>query len=125
MSSTLMPPRVGGPGTDPDGTCFIVCVLVGAGLRSETGWVVARDQLGRELHPVWPHPKFADSAAVDEWAGSRPEPIEIHDWLDVWTPGILESGRLVVVFPSGGSDDVAIDPGQFAADLQEELDKIE
>lgn len=59
------------------------------------------------------------------WSGSHPELIEIHDWLDEWIPRLLKSGRLVAVFPDFGDDRFAIEPDQFATDLQEELDRIE
>jgi uncharacterized protein DUF2750 len=94
-------------------------------LRSESGWVLGSDGTGRELHPVWPHATYAAGAAVDLWSGSYPERIEIHEWLDEWVPSMLKAGRLVAVFPSAGDDDVAIEPDQFATDLQQELDKIE
>jgi hypothetical protein len=94
-------------------------------LRGDDGWVIGADGHGRELHPVWPHERYAAAAIEGEWDGTRPEPIDIHEWLDKWLPGMVSARRLVAIFPSDQADDAAIDPVEFANDLREELDKLE
>ena len=94
-------------------------------LKGAGGWVLGADGDGRELHPVWPHQRYAEAASQGVWADAHPEPIDIHKWLDTWTPGMKAAGRLVAVFPVDQGDEAAIDPEDFALDLREELDKIE
>ena len=94
-------------------------------LKSPDGWVVGGDDSGRELHPVWPHERYAAAAAIDAWKGTAPAGIEIHEWLEVWTAGMVEAGRLVAVFPTDRGDYTAIDPRAFADDIATELARIE
>jgi hypothetical protein len=45
------------------------------GLRGSGGWVLAADDDGRQLMPIWPHARYAEACAVGEWAvASWPDP---------------------------------------------------
>src|SRR5712692_8026983 len=64
------------------------------GLYLSNGWVIAGDDAGRELFPIWPHPTYATACATGVWAGAEPRPIEVHDFRDKWIPGLLHDNRL-------------------------------
>jgi hypothetical protein len=87
----------------------------------EDKWVLGADDLGRELFPVWPHPRYAEASAIGHWAGSTPAAISLRDWLAKWTPGLSEDKRLVTVFPTDDPNGAAIEPEAFAADLRDYL----
>ena len=93
-------------------------------LKGNDGWALGADAGGRELHPVWPHARYAQAAASGAWAGTRPKSIDIHEWLDRWTTGMIAARRRVAVFPADDADEAAIDPEDFANDLREELEGI-
>lgn len=68
------------------------------GLRSADGWIVGSDDAGREVFPVWPHPRYAEASAIGAWAGTEPGRIALSDWLGAWTKGLASDHRLVAVF---------------------------
>lgn len=96
-------------------------------LRQPGGWVLSATSAGVEIHPVWPHRRFAEVMAIgSDWAGAEPSPICIDEWLGPWTRGMIDAGRSVLVFPVdiveiGG----VIDPQSFADDLRSELALVE
>jgi uncharacterized protein DUF2750 len=94
-------------------------------LAATDGWVLASDDQGRELVPVWPHPRFAIACETREWAGSEPRSIELADWMQKWIPGMLRDGRLVAVFPTPSDTGVVVSPDRLQRDLEEELSLIE
>jgi hypothetical protein len=85
---------------------------------SEQRWVLAADDQGRELFPIWPHPRYAEALAVDNWAGSVPARISLQEWLAKFTPALREDQRLVAVFPTDDPAGAAIEPESFAADMR-------
>jgi len=94
-------------------------------LESSDGWVLGADEAGREFLPVWPHPRYAEASATGDWAGTTPVAIDVRDWLASWTTELVKSSKLVGIFPVDGQPAAAIDPSSFAADLEEELSRIE
>jgi hypothetical protein len=84
-------------------------------------WVLAGDDRGHELIPVWPYGAYAALCAVDAWEGCVPKPIELTGWMERWIPGMYRDGRLVAVFPAPGDRGVVVEPRRLAADLREEL----
>jgi hypothetical protein len=94
-------------------------------LASDRGWVVGADDDGREFVPVWPHPRYAEDEATGDWEDSTPALIDVHDWLDTWTPNLVVDKRLVGVFPVHGQEQAVIEPSEFAADLRDELSLVE
>lgn len=78
-------------------------------LRSDDGWVLAADDEGREIVPVWPHPRYAEACATGAWQGSTPAPIDVHDWLERWTPELVSSSRLVGIFQVDSQPGAAMD----------------
>lgn len=85
---------------------------------SEQRWVLGADDQGRELFPVWPHPRYAEALAVHNWAGSIPARISLREWLAKFTPALREDQRLVAVFPTDDPVGAAIEPESFAADVR-------
>jgi hypothetical protein len=94
-------------------------------LRNEDGWVLASDDSGCELVPVWPHSEYARACANNEWIGTEPYAIDLGAWLDKWTPGMVRDGRKVAVFPSPASKGVVVGPEHLADSIEDELDVIE
>jgi hypothetical protein len=94
-------------------------------LKSADGWVLASDDKGTHLVPVWPAERFAQACADGFWAGSVATPITLGDWLAKWLPGIARDNRQVAVFPTPRSKGALVLPEKFQADLQEELKNYE
>ena len=90
-------------------------------LAGEAGWVLAGDNEGREVVPVWPHARFAAACATGEWADTEPRSIELTNWLEKWIPGMLRDRRFVAVFPTPSDKGVVITPTRLREDLAEEL----
>lgn len=90
-------------------------------LWEQDGWVLASDDQGHELVPVWPHAKYAECCAQGLWYSAVPRPIELDAWIDRWVPGIKRDRRLVAVFPTPSDKGVVVDPDRLAADLKERL----
>jgi len=94
-------------------------------LWQESGWVLAADNEGRQLVPVWPHEKYAELCAHDSWAGCVPRPIELNVWMERWIPGVEREGTLVAVFSTPDCSGVVVEPSRLDADLREELTNYE
>ena len=93
-------------------------------LRGADGWVLASDE-GRELVPIWPHPRYAEACAVGDWAGTEPASISLEDWAADWLTDMESDGRAVSAFPTPDGRTVVVDPAQFSADLEAELENYE
>jgi hypothetical protein len=90
-------------------------------LASDTGWVMAANNEGASVFPVWPHPVYAQACAVEGWAGCMPEAVSLFDWIEIWTPGLLADGHQVGVFPvPNDTRGVVVEPSRLAADLSHE-----
>ena len=94
-------------------------------LRNADGWVLGADDTGREMHPVWPHPRYAEASAIGSWAGTQPGRISIRDWLGPWTEGMTREGKLVAIFPTDQADEAAIAADDLAQAIRVELEKVE
>jgi len=87
------------------------------------GWVLAKDDAGRELVPVWPHQDYAALCAKGEWADHTPKEINLDAWIERWLPGIEGDNRLVAVFPTDENQGVVVDSRRLTSDLEQELEK--
>ncbi len=94
-------------------------------LRGEDGFVLVGDDEGSEYVPVWPHRRYAEACATDEWAGLQPEAIALHDWLEVWIPGMTRDSRSVAVFPLPKGQGVVVSPERLKEDLEGEISLLE
>jgi hypothetical protein len=94
-------------------------------LAGDDGWVLAGDDEGHEVVPVWPHSTYAQQCAKDQWAGSQPKAIDLNAWLEKWTPGMERDGRLIAVFPTPENNGIVVDPSRLKMDLEEERQEME
>lgn len=95
------------------------------GLAGPSGWVLAADDDGQQLMPVWPHARYAAACAAGAWAGAVPEAIPLGRWLEAWLPGLVRDRRGVAVFPVPGGAGVPVEAQRLAADLSEALEQYE
>jgi hypothetical protein len=86
------------------------------------GWVLATDDAGREVVPVWPHQDYASLCANGEWSGHVAKEIDLDAWMDRWLPGIGRDNRLVAIFPTPDDKGAVVDSQRLSADLEEELE---
>jgi hypothetical protein len=94
-------------------------------LASVDGWMLAGDNVGHELVPVWPHPRFAAACAVEQWAGAEPQVITLSAWLAHWLPGILRDQRQIAVFPTPTVQGIVRAADRLKQDLDQELMRYE
>jgi hypothetical protein len=94
-------------------------------LKSAEGWVLMAAGEGLALVPVWPHPRYAQGCAEDEWEGAEPAAIPLDRWLERWTPGMAQDGRHVAVFPIPGGQGVVVYPERLREDLRAECSQYE
>lgn len=95
------------------------------GLRNEDGWVAATDDSGKPALPFWPHPDYATVCATGEWAGTKPTPVEIHEFIEKWLPNMAAECVLVAVFPTPALRGIPVPARQLEDQIREELSQIE
>ena len=93
-------------------------------LEDDAGLAESADDAGRSYVPVWPHSRYAEAAAIGDWAGTKPTPIEIHDWVDD-APGIAEKDGMIAAFPTEGDQGYIVPPLGTKADLEQQLSLYE
>jgi hypothetical protein len=94
------------------------------GLTNAEGWASGfDDETQAETFAVWPHEVYAEASARDVWEGRTPEAIELDEWLNGWTPELIEAGRMVAVFPLPEGVAVPVHPERLAEDLRAELSR--
>lgn len=94
------------------------------GLMAKGTWVIAADEAGTELFPVWSDAIYAEACREAAWAGTQAAPIPLEQWKEKWLPGLERDGRRVAVFPiSGGSSGLGVDPRRLLDDLQAEEER--
>ena len=90
-------------------------------LRSASGWIVASDDDGVGLFPVWSDEAYAQACREGEWAESEPTSIPLEEWRAKWLPELERDGRRVAVFPvRGGVTGVSVDPHRLLEDIDAE-----
>ena len=94
-------------------------------LYGADGWVLASDEAGRPTVPVWPHQRFAQECAVDNWDNTQPKSIDIHLWQTRWTPGMSQDNRMVAVFPLPTNKGIIVSPEKLKIDIDEALAELE
>jgi len=95
------------------------------GLRGPDGWVSASDKTEPLIFPVWPHEPYARMLAVDLWASATPTPIDVHEWVEKWLPGLARDRMKIAVFPTPEGKMVIVDPLQLRSDIEAELARLE
>lgn len=94
-------------------------------LWAEGGWALASDKEGREVVPVWSHPRFASVCTVGAWQGYEPRMINFSAWMERWLPGLVHGRRLVAVFPTPSSRGIVVSPMRLKEDLEKEASLYE
>ena len=94
-------------------------------LEDDAGLAGSADDGGRRYLPVWPHARYAETAATGEWAGTKPGAVEIHEWVDEMLPGIAEKDGMIAAFPTEGDQGYIVPPLGMKADLEQELSLYE
>lgn len=97
------------------------------GLRTSEGWVMVGDDSGKQMIPVWPHERYANACAIDDWADAAPTVIELEAWMTRWLPGMTRDGVQVAVFPVATErmSGVVVLPERLEKDLEAELENYE
>ena len=88
-------------------------------LMNNNGFVLATNDEGTEAVPIWPAPKFAEMCAIQEWSDTQPESIDLEEWLEVWTPGMIKDRRLVAIFPGASSKGMLMQPAELAEAIRD------
>jgi Protein of unknown function (DUF2750) len=91
------------------------------GLHGDDGWVMAEGDDGSTYFPVWPHRRFAEACAGGPWAGEPSRSIDVDEWVEAWTPQLIQDGLRVAVFPSPGDEGTGVSPQRLRRDLAREL----
>ena len=94
------------------------------GLYGDGGWVMAEDDDGRTLFPVWPHPRFAEACATEAWADGTPQAIDIDEWTEAWIPQLSNQGFGIAVFQTPSDRGIAVSPDRIKGDLEDELSQF-
>jgi Protein of unknown function (DUF2750) len=85
------------------------------------GWVLALDEAGRQVIPVWPHQNYAVACSSGDWSGHTAKEIDLDVWIKRWLPGIKKDNRLIAVFPTPDDKGAVVESGRIGADLEEEM----
>jgi hypothetical protein len=91
-------------------------------LKNKDGWVMVSSQEGT-CFPVWPHPKYAEMWATDEWSDCTAELIDMNSWLSKWIPGLTKDKIKVAVFPNRVEQGVVVSPEFMLEALKKEQEK--
>ncbi|MHA6885855.1 DUF2750 domain-containing protein [Ralstonia pseudosolanacearum] len=94
-------------------------------LRSQAGWIAGADDDARRCFPIWPHPRYAEVCAVDEWADNAPTPIDIYAFTAEWLPNMEKDGVILAVFPTPSDKAAFVVPSLFKQLLDEALSEYE
>lgn len=94
-------------------------------LKSAGGWVLAGNQVGQELAPIWSSEVFATACATGPWADAKPVQISLTDWMEKWLPGLERDGRRVAVFPTPEDRGLVVDCQSLKTVLLDEMAKYE
>lgn len=105
-------------------------IKVAADLRSvwglyKDGWALSQDAGGKSYFPVWPAEPYAMQCATSEWAEYEPREIELDDLVEELFPRLTEAGTGLAVFPTPDERGVTPELEVVAADLRQELSRIE
>jgi len=75
--------------------------------------------------PIWPHPRYAQRCAADDWHDAAPAAISIEDFVEEWLPNMAQEELLIAVFPTPSDAAVFVSPLQLQAALRAALDQYE
>jgi Protein of unknown function (DUF2750) len=90
------------------------------GLHGDDGWVIAEGEDGSKYFAVWPHPRFAEACAGGPWADEQPRAIDVDEWVEAWTPKLIEDDLRVAVFQTVEDVGTGVSPERLKSDLERE-----
>ena len=94
------------------------------GLRGDWGWVIAEDDERNQHFPVWPHQRFAQAVATEQWSDGVPDAIDIDEWVEGWLPDLDRDGLRVAVFQTPDDQGVTVSPQRLKSDLDAALEQF-
>lgn len=94
-------------------------------LEGDAGPVSQADEEGSRYVAIWPHRRYAEASAIDEWAGAQPRAIEIHEWVAEWLPRFADEGLMLSAFPTPEGQGYIVPPLGMKTDIEEELSLYE
>lgn len=92
-------------------------------LRNKDGWVLAEDESGLQVIPVWPHERYAQACITQEWQDCITEVIDLKAWMHRWIPGMIKDGRRVAVFSTTDDKGIVVEPVRLQNDLNNECEQ--
>jgi Protein of unknown function (DUF2750)/Phage integrase family len=95
------------------------------GVHGDGGWVMAEDDDGRTLFPVWPHTRFAEACSTEAWADGTPQADRHRRMVDAWIPQLSNQGFGIAVFQTPSDRGVAVPPDRIKRDLEDELSQTQ
>lgn len=95
------------------------------GLWGPDSWVWFKDGKGRELYPVWPKRECVLDWGVDTTAGFVPRRMDLDYCLERWVTAVMNSDRMVAVFPVSGDHGMVISAGRLFYDIKTESEYYE
>lgn len=94
-------------------------------LKQPDGFVTLGDDEGHVCVPLWPHADYAKALASGDWTTCVPVNVDLDSFKEKWLPGLLRDKYFLAVFPTPDQKGVVVSPERLAADLREELAKID
>lgn len=93
-------------------------------LADADGWVSLSAD-GEECFPVWPHPDYAASYAIEDWSNCKPKMITLDVWMDRWIAGLERDNTMVAIFPNEDEEGVVVSPAEIRDSLLDELESVD
>ena len=90
-------------------------------LKNESGWVTSESE-GRKCLAVWPNPVYAEFFIKGDWENTKPELIELNNFIENWVPGMVQDGIYLGVFPNLEFDAIVISADLILPEIKQELE---
>ncbi len=91
----------------------------------EDGWLMAVDDDGNRLLPLWPAKAYADACASGEWSGYEARLISTSDLLAELLPNTERDGVLIAVFSTPEGNYIDVPSAQLREDLASACEEYE
>ena len=91
-------------------------------LKNNDGWVTFDEEKEKEMIPFWPHPEFSEGFPTEYWNDCSPEKIDIYEFIDIWIPSLIKSGKKIYVFPVLTRKSTIIKPEKMLKSLEDEIE---
>lgn len=87
----------------------------------QDGWALAATNDGISVFPLWPAEEYAAMCAQDQWAGYKPQAINLDDLLNELLPKLEQDGVLPGVFYTPNNKGLTPSVEQLRHDFEAEL----